>query len=301
MRATTRRVEPRSWLPQDYDALASDPHNESILRAIHSAAFVLCLDTERAPDLVAHSRLLWHGALPPTPTPAPAQMGLRNRWMDKPCQFVVADDAAAGFVGEHSVMDGTPTAYLCDVVLSAIAAPDFAERRAAGGPVAPPAPPVPLDWHVADATRAAIGAAAHAAHALAAGQELRVVRTAYGKAAIKAFGVSPDSWAQLVLQLAHARLLRARGERRAGGTYEAAATRRFLKGRTEAVRVVSAEADAWVASMDDARVGVEERGRLFGRAVERHVGRARRAGNGLGIDRHLLGMFVARWARLVWG
>ena len=218
-------------------------------------------------------------------------MGLRNRWMDKPCQFVVTDDGAAGFVGEHSVMDGTPTAYLCDAVLDAIAAPHFATgTTSAGGSASLPAP-VALDWNVSDATRAAIRTAAHAAHALASGQALNIVRTPYGKAAIKAFRVSPDSWAQLLVQLAYARLLRARGERRVGGTYEAAAARRFLKGRTEAVRVVSAEADAWVESMDDPGVRVEERGRLFARAVETHVARARRAGNGLGIDRHLLGEY----------
>lgn len=215
-------------------------------------------------------------------------MGLRNRWMDKPCQFVVADDGAAGFVGEHSVMDGTPTAYLCDVALDTIAAPHFATPTASTAGDRP-APPTALDWYVSDATLEAIRTAAHSAHALAAGQALNIVRTPYGKAAIKAFRISPDSWAQLLIQLAYARLLRARGERRAGGTYEAAATRRFFKGRTEAVRVASAEADAWVASMDDHGVAPEERGRLFRKAVETHVARARRAGNGLGIDRHLLG------------
>ncbi|KAH9930291.1 carnitine acetyl transferase [Fomitopsis serialis] len=272
---------------KDYDTLAADPHNEAILRTIHSAAFVLCLDKEHAPDLVAHSRLLWHGALPPTPEPS--QMGLRNRWMDKPCQFVVTDDGVAGFVGEHSVMDGTPTVYLCDVVLDTIASPDFAASSPSTTPSSPP-PPTPLDWHVSAETDAAVVEAARAAHALASSQALNIVRTPYGKAAIKAFRVSPDSWAQLLIQLAYARLLRARGERREGGTYEAASTRRFFKGRTEAIRVVSADADAWVKSMDDPAVGTEERGTLFKRAVETHVARAKRAGNGLGIDRHLLGL-----------
>ncbi|KAH9832561.1 carnitine acetyl transferase [Rhodofomes roseus] len=271
---------------KDYDTLAADAHNEDILRTIHSAAFVLCLDAEHAPDMVAHSRLLWHGALPSSPEPS--QMGLRNRWMDKPCQFVVTDDGAAGFIGEHSVMDGTPTVYLCDTVLDTIAAPDFASSP----PASPGSASLPtaLDWHVSAQTTAAIQEAARAAHALASSQALNIVRTPYGKAAIKGFRVSPDSWAQMLVQLAYARHLGARGERREGGTYEAASSRRFFKGRTEAIRVVSAEADAWVASMDDAAVSVEERGRLFKRAVETHVARAKRAGNGLGVDRHLLGL-----------
>ena len=35
-------------------------------------------------------------------------LGLRNRWVDKPMQFVVSADGKAGIMGEHSVMDGTP-------------------------------------------------------------------------------------------------------------------------------------------------------------------------------------------------
>ncbi|KAI0773287.1 carnitine acetyl transferase [Trametes elegans] len=274
---------------KDYRTLAADPHNADILTAIHSSAFVLCLDTESAPDLAEHSRVLWHGAAPAT---EPRQLGLRNRWMDKPCQFVVLADGKAGFVGEHSVMDGTPTVALCDRVLDTIAAPDFASpsSTSAASSYASAALPQPLDWHVSPDTTRAIEAATAAATALIRSQALRVVRTPYGKAAIKAFRVSPDSWTQLAVQLAYARLLRARGQRRQGGTYEAASVRRFLKGRTEAIRVVSEQADAWVASMDDARAGAEQRLALFADAVRAHGAYARAAGSGQGIDRHLLGL-----------
>jgi carnitine O-acetyltransferase len=42
----------------------------------------------------------------------------------------------------------------------------------------------------------------------------------------------------MVIQLAYARLLAATGKAREGGTYEAASTRKFFKGRTEAIRYV---------------------------------------------------------------
>ncbi|KAH9851920.1 carnitine acetyl transferase [Lenzites betulinus] len=274
---------------KDYRALAADPHNAAILTTIHAAAFVLCLDTESAPSLVDHSRLLWHGAVPPAP--AQRQLGLRNRWMDKPCQFVVAADGKAGFVGEHSVMDGTPTVALCDHVLGAIAKPDFATPGPATSSASPASPPEPLDWHVSPETERAIDAATDAALALVTSQTLNVVRTPYGKAAVKAFGVSPDSWSQMIVQLAYTRLLRAQGvSQRRGATYEAASVRKFLKGRTEAIRVVSAESDAWVASMDDADAGAARRRELFAEAVKVHGRDARAAGNGLGVDRHLLGL-----------
>ena len=118
---------------QDFQELASDPHNAHILTTIHSSAFVLCLDTESSTGLAAVSRQLWHGAVtPPSPSATDSgadalpTLGLRNRWMDKPCQFVVLPDGTAGFVGEHSVMDGTPTATMCDRVLDLIVLPAFA-------------------------------------------------------------------------------------------------------------------------------------------------------------------------------
>ncbi|PCH36384.1 carnitine acetyl transferase [Wolfiporia cocos MD-104 SS10] len=271
---------------KDYDTLAADPHNESILRTIHSAAFVLCLDLEAADDLVSHSRQLWHGAVPPSPD---AKLGLRNRWMDKPLQFVVFDNAGAGFVGEHSIMDGTPTVTLCDRALDLIASPDF-ETSSSSPATIKPALPTPLDWNISPAAEQAIQDAANAAYALATSQAMNVVRTPYGKRAIKAFGVSPDSWAQHIIQLAYARLLRRRGEKRAGGTYESASTRRFFKGRTEVIRVVSTETDAWVRAMDDSTTSVREKGELFARAVAVHVQNARTAGQGRGVDRHLFGL-----------
>ena len=278
---------------QDFQQLASDPQNAHILTTIHSAAFVLCLDTEPANGLVEHSRNLWHGAVVPQPSGQPL-LGLRNRWMDKPCQFVVLPDGKAGFVGEHSVMDGTPTATMCDRVLDLIAAKDFA--TSANSPLYSTATgtlPEALDWNISPETQRAMENATEAAVALISSQTLNVVRTPYGKAAVKAFGVSPDGWTQMIIQLAYARLLRAKGWKRQGGTYEAASTRKFFKGRTEAIRVVPAESDAWVASMDDAGAGAARRLELFRNAIKRHGADARAAGNGKGIDRHLLGMWFA--------
>jgi carnitine O-acetyltransferase len=243
---------------------------------------VLCLDTEKPSGPVAFSRGLWHGA-----QDAGAGLGLRNRWVDKPVQFIVFDNGQAGIMGEHSIMDGTPTARMCDDVLDALYSPTFDHGSSAGAST-PPAP-VALDWRVSKATQDAIARAEGEARELIGSQELGFYRSPYGKAAIKAFGVSPDSWAQMIIQLAYARLLRATGKQREGGTYEAATTRKFLKGRTEAIRVVSAESDAWVAAMDDAGHGRAERKALFDKATKKHIERAKEAGNGQGVDRHLLG------------
>lgn len=276
---------------QDYNTLISDPTNASIIEDIQSAAFVLCLDTEQPTDLVSHSRALWHGAVS-QPTSTKPILGLRNRWVDKPVQFVVFENGKAGIMGEHSVMDGTPTVTLCDTVLNMIASLEWDQGQAQNSSASLP---VPRDWKVSPQIETAIENANQAALALIGSQDMNIVRTPYGKQAIKAFSISPDSWAQLLVQLAYARLLRALNPSqpfhvsRQGATYEAATTRKFFKGRTEAIRVVSSESDEWVRSMDDPNVSDGERKTLFEKAAKKHIGWAKMAGNGLGVDRHMLG------------
>ena len=253
------------------------------MHKIHSSAFLISLDTDTPTSPIAHSRSLWHGSLSPSTSDAP---GLKNRWVDKPLQFIVFDNARAGFMGEHSVMDGTPTVRLCDEVLDWLADPAFD----LGSPSAtPPPPPEPLDFIVDEMTRAAIDRASKAAYELADSQAMSYHLTPYGKAAIKSFGVSPDSWAQMIIQLAYARLLRIRGLKREGGTYEAATTRKYWKGRTETIRVVTSQSDAFVRAMDDPQVSREDRKKLFAAAAKTHIALAKTAGNGEGVDRHMFG------------
>ncbi|EDR14041.1 uncharacterized protein LACBIDRAFT_244106 [Laccaria bicolor S238N-H82] len=263
---------------KDYNELASSPVNSSILKAIQSSAFIISLDSSAPTTPVHHSRALWHGdVIDGVPT------GLRNRWVDKPCQFVVFDNACAGFMGEHSVMDGTPTARMCDDVLDMLYDPAFEHGTAAVSLT-----PAALDWEISPAISKAISVADAAARDLTESQELNFHLTSYGKAAIKEFGVSPDSWAQMIIQLAYKRLIG--NENRIGATYEAATTRKFYKGRTEAIRVVTNESDAWVRSMDDKNVNAVQRKKLFDQATKKHVSLAKTAGQGQGVDRHLFGL-----------
>ena len=192
------------------------------------------------------------------------------------------DNAEAGIMGEHSVMDGTPTARMCDEVLDYLADPAFDQ----GTNLSTLNPPKALDWKISAATEKAIQVADKAAMELISSQELGWLKTSYGKADIKKFGVSPDSWAQMIIQLAYRRLV---GDDRKGGTYEAATTRKFNKGRTEAIRVVSSESDAWAMSMDNPNVSGEERKKLFDAATKKHISLAKEGGNGQGVDRHMLG------------
>lgn len=271
-------VANRDLWASDYVHLRTlSPSNAALLDTIHSAAFVLCLDPATPGDFLTTSRFLWHGA----------PNGLRDRWVDKPIQLIVFDSARAGLLGEHSVMDGTPTLAFTDAICNAVADPAFDHGSPSPSPLSSSAP-VELKWTLDSGLERSIARAEKDAAALIKAQAMSVVKTAYGKRAIKAAQVSPDAWAQLIVQLAYARLLRARGWKRQGGTYESATTRRFFKGRTEVIRVVTSESDAFVRAMM-AEDGAEDRKKLFELAAKVHVTNAQAAGRGEGVDRHMLG------------
>lgn len=202
---------------------------------------------------------------------------------DKPANFVVFDNNKAGVVGEHSIMDGTPMVRLCDEVLDGLLSDNFDHGSTSTSSI--PAPQS-LDWNITPITEQAILTAQASGKDLISTQSMGYYLTQYGKSAIKTYGISPDSCAQMIIQLAYYRLL---GPKRPGGTYEAATTRRFLKGRTETIRTVTVESGAWVRAMDDSNVGTEARKQLLKQACEVHIRDAREAGKAQGIDRHLLG------------
>lgn len=174
---------------------------------------------------------------------------------------------------------------MCDQVVRMIKDPGFDQ-----GSETSTAVPTALDFHVTPETKRAIEDATVAAFELVDSQTMSFHLTKYGKAAIKKFQTSPDSWAQMIIQLAYARLLGSLGKQRQGGTYESAATRKFYKGRTEVIRTVSSESDAFVESMLDSHTPRSKRKALFRAAAEKHIETAKAATSAQGIDRHLMGL-----------
>ena len=107
----------------------------------------------------------------------------------------------------------------------------------------------------------------------------------YGKELVKTFGLSPDAYAQLAIQLAFYKLF---GECRA--TYESAQTKKYAWGRTETCRTVNDASAAWVKAMQDPSISAAQKA-AFGRAaVQAHSKYMAAAVDGRGVDRHLLGL-----------
>ncbi|KAJ1741115.1 Carnitine O-acetyltransferase mitochondrial [Coemansia sp. RSA 1086] len=247
--------------------LAQISANVQVLETIESAAFILVMESDRPVTREEFSHTVWHG-------------DGRSRWFDKPCQFVVCDNARAGFCGEHSMMDGTPTLRLVEHVIA------HALNLPASKPAKSKVEFSKLVFHTPPQIVSAVKSAQSFFAAGVAKQQLRVLNfNAFGKEGIKKLKCSPDAFVQMAIQLAYVRLYA-----RPKPTYEASMTRKFLHGRTETCRSVTRESILWCKAMDDPSVSVSIRIKLLRDAMSKHTRLVREAVEGQGVDRHLLGL-----------
>ena len=264
-------------MPRDQGAtarknlLAASSANAASLEEIESASFLVCLDNASPVTLEERAHSYWHG-------------DGSNRWYDKPLQFIINDNGTAGFMGEHSMMDGTPTHRLCDTVNAYIVNNrlDFDNPSVRSSLPDPTAIPFKTNSQVLEDLSLAQN---HFAQTIAS-HELRVqAYQGYGKGLIKKFKCSPDAYVQMVIQLAYHKMY---GKNRP--TYESAATRKFQQGRTETTRTVSNESVAFCDAMANPDAGPQECEQLFRAAVQAHVKYTLDASDGYGVDRHLFGL-----------
>ncbi|ETI27804.1 hypothetical protein G647_00253 [Cladophialophora carrionii CBS 160.54] len=264
-------------LPRDQGAkardnlLAASDLNAQVLEEIESSSFFVCLDSTMPVTLEERARVYWHG-------------DGSNRWYDKPVQFIVNDNGTAGFMGEHSMMDGTPTHRLCDTVNAYIVHNKLDFDNPSVRSDLPD--PVALKFETNAAVLDDLASAQAQFRQVIASHDLRVqAYQGYGKGMIKKFKCSPDAYVQMVIQLAYHKMY---GKNRP--TYESAATRKYQQGRTETTRTVSDESVAFCNAMADPSVSREECERLFRAAVQAHVKYTADASDGYGVDRHLFGL-----------
>ncbi|KIH86853.1 carnitine O-acetyltransferase [Sporothrix brasiliensis 5110] len=249
----------------------SSPVNAESLAAIDSAAFLVCLDEAAPVTFEERAHQYWHG-------------NGSNRWFDKPLQFIVCDNGTSGFMGEHSMMDGTPTHRLNDWVNDAI----FKNKLDFDNPTvrANLPEPTPVEFKVNAELAKTVAAAGEHFRDIIGRHELAVQSyQGYGKGLIKKFKVSPDAYVQMVIQLAYFKMY---GVNRP--TYESAATRFFQLGRTETCRSVSEASVAFCKAMGDDSADAATKEKLFREAAASHIEYISAALDGYGVDRHLFGL-----------
>ncbi|GAA5879903.1 hypothetical protein JCM16303_004391 [Sporobolomyces ruberrimus] len=259
--------------------LLSDSSNHATLRSIHSSAFLISLD-EATPSprgstegMIDFSKRLWFGR---------EEAG--NRWWDKPLQWTVFKNGEAGFAGEHSCMDGTPTARLNDFLTKRLLTNKPFPSPPSSTTSTPTPTPLPFSLDSEALTLIKEGEAEFEKH-VEPYDVFYLSYDRYGKDEIKNMKCSPDGWVQMCFQLAYYLT-----HNKPAGTYEAAQTRKFQLGRTETVRILTTESLDFVKSMLDSSLSAAEKLSRFQGAVKQHGQDMRKASNGLGIDRHLFGL-----------
>ncbi|KAG0367196.1 Carnitine O-acetyltransferase mitochondrial [Mortierella sp. AD032] len=259
------------WTEARKTLINAGSQNEELLRKIESSVFLLCLDDSSPVTRDEVSRACWHG-------------DGRNRFFDKALQFIVFENGKAGFMGEHSTMDGTPTCRLNDYVLT-----NLAQNKIDHGAATVSSnlqTPQKLNFAFNTAVHKAIETSEKNFEELIGKHGLHVQNyEGYGKGLIKKFKCSPDAYVQMIIQLAYFKM---HGVSRP--TYESAQVRKFQHGRTETCRTVSTDSVAWVKAMEDPHVSAADKTALFKKALGSHVEYMGNAVEGKGVDRHLLGL-----------
>lgn len=259
------------WTDAREILLNASPKNKAALEALEASSFVVCLDDASPITLEERAHQYWHG-------------DGANRWYDKPIQFIVNDNGTSGFMGEHSMMDGTPTHRLNDYVNDLI----FGNKLDFSDPNVRSSLPEPqvVKFEINKEVQAEIDRATKDFNDVIGQHELAVqAYQGYGKGLIKKFKCSPDAYVQMIIQLAYFKMY---GKSRP--TYESAAVRRFQLGRTETTRTVSDDSVAWCKAMQDGEADDKTRVDLFRKAVNAHIEYITAASDGKGVDRHLFGL-----------
>lgn len=259
------------WSSARMKLLSAHPSNATALDTIQASSFLVCLDDASPVTLEERAHQYWHG-------------DGRNRWFDKPLQFIINDNGTSGFTGEHSMMDGTPTYRLNDYVNMIVFSNqlDLTDSHVRAGLPKP----VQLQFHVNATVTDEIYRAVVDFEKVIGLHDLKVqAYQGYGKSLIKQFRCSPDAYVQMIIQLAYHKMY---GVNRP--TYESAATRRFQQGRTETCRSVSDESVAFCRAMADPEIASDDCVKAFRNAIDAHVKYISDATSGKGVDRHLFGL-----------
>ncbi|KAI9199855.1 acyltransferase ChoActase/COT/CPT [Polychytrium aggregatum] len=264
------------WTKTREEFLATSPKNKAFLTAIESSAFVLCLDDSAPVTRIEASRGLWHG-------------DGQNRFYDKPLEFTVFENGKAGFLGEHSMMDGTPTHRMCEWILDSLAKNSINHGSKAIRPDL--VPPKKLEFVLTPSLERQLEQAVSKFDKTVQDHNLQVLAyRGFGKDFIKTVKFSPDAFVQMAIQLAYYKMHKV-----SRPTYESAQTRKFQFGRTETCRSVSLESSAFVKAFTNEGVAAGQvdntvKAKLLKAAVDSHVSYMADAVDGRGCDRHLFGL-----------
>lgn len=248
--------------------------NMKNLDLIESAMFVFVLD-ENCPS--NHQEAVWEGLCGEAV----------NRWADKSMSAILTRNGYIFSNNDHSPYDAMVTVIMTHYQLLMLE--HMGERWNGPEGVRAGLPPpqllkLDLDAKLMDA----IASAKETSRAFTSNVSTQhFIFTDFGRKSLRPHRLHPDSFVQLALQLAYFRL-----HGKPAPTYETASTRRFYHGRTETIRSCTSEAISWAKTMLDSAASTHERREKFHAAMERHNDLRERCEANMGVDRHLLGLYL---------
>ncbi|CAG9784470.1 unnamed protein product [Diatraea saccharalis] len=273
--------ENRDVWAKAYNILVKDNVNRENLADIEKSLAILCLDApvglwncsnKNAQQNLAGAQTIHGGG---------SSSNGGNRWFDKTIQFIVGADGVTGLTYEHTPAEGQPIAILTDFIIN------YLEQGKTGtSQSASPKQPKHLKFNVNSDVKNMINKAKENLDRLANNLELNCFTyEKYGKNFIKSQKLSPDSYLQMAMQYAFYKL-----HNTPGAHYESAATRMYVGGRTETIRSCSIESVEFAKTMLNTQSSPKDKLQAMQKAINAHKHYTVQALQGLGVDRHLLGL-----------
>lgn len=262
-----------------YQELTKNSSNRISLSEIQKSLFVLSIDREM-PQIQDDITTAEHTLV----TGAGSRHNSGNRWYDKTVQFIIGASGINGLTYEHSPAEGGPISILSDYIIKNANDQEVGKAQPVNGSGKFEKPTL-LSFHSSPQVDDAIRIASVNIDKLAGDIDMGYLHfTDYGKNFIKTQKFSPDSYIQMAIQLAFYRL-----HHLPGAHYESAGTRLYVHGRTECIRSCSKESVAFARAMVESKNDQEMLQKLKD-AIESHKKYVTQAVQGLGIDRHMLGL-----------
>ncbi len=263
-----------SWAKSRSNLCAISANNSESLTVIEEAAFALCLDENSPEEMTEVSKQLLHG-------------DGKDRFFDKSLQFIVFKNGKTGINYEHTGVDGSVMLRLIAHIYDTIDNVSFDGSNVSTGTNQPMVRGVEkIEFDLDETLVQTIRSAVDLFSQHMANTQTRVLNfTQFGKNQIKQFGVSPDAFVQLALQMAEYKLYG-----KLYSAYEAVMTRTFLDGRIDVLYTVSAESSAFVQNMHSSGCNAQTKKESLVKAAQKHVERANECRFGEGVYSHLLAL-----------
>jgi hypothetical protein len=254
------------------ELLRSDKTNAENFQEIENTLFCICLDDSSPANDQEMSQLTFIG-------------NGHNRYYDRNFQMVSFANGQVCVNAEHTWADALIVSDLFDHI-NETADELMKKSIVASSSLPDELLPKRLSWVMSATTGEGLEKAKEHYFQLRDSIDICCYKfNAFGKSQIsKNFGLSPDAFIQMAMQLAHLRL-----HGKIVLTYESSHTRRFFHGRTEAVRSASSQSTAFAKAMDALALDDRDTKKyLLQQACESHVNTIKQNMAGQGFDRHLL-------------